>query len=751
MMRSFTLALGLLLGASLTAQKPLSNQEIWGSPVFSTERVGGLASMKDGTRYTSLEEEGGAQVINIYEYRTGNKVGTLVNGNDLKYPGASTPLAIDGYSLSDDEKRVMIETGSEPLYRYSYFAHHHIYDPKARTLKPLADTTRSKQRLATFNPMGTHAAFVRDNNLFVVDLATMQETAVTRDGARNQVINGATDWVYEEEFTLVQGYQWSPDGQRILYLRSDEGDVKEFEIARYGGQLYPEQYRYKYPKAGERNSEVGLVLYDLRGGVSTQIPLGRDEADTYLPRFGFTAQAETIWFMQMNRLQNEKSIYTLQVPVVKQGPGGLRPVLIYNERSRTYIEVTDDLYFLKDGSGFVLTNETSGWNQLYWYPLLPSNVKGLPIPAEGATGGGRVLAGGNYDVLGVKGVDEANKRVIFSAAMVDAMHQEVYAAPLSGKPARMLSPAGGSNDAEFSTGFKYFINTRSTANEPPVITLHDGTGKLVKTLKDNARLRGKLGEYGLSPKEFVTMDLEGGVKVNAWMIKPPKFDSRQQYPVFMTQYSGPNSNEVLDQWDGRDMLWHQLLAQKGYVVVCADPRGTGRRGHDFRHITYGQLGKYETEDQIGVAKWLGAQPWVDKARIGIQGWSYGGYMSSLCITKGSGFFKAAIAVAPVTNWRYYDSIYTERYMGLPKDNARGYDDNSPINHADKLRGRYLLIHGLADDNVHFQNSTEMINALIKGNKKFDFMAYPDRNHGIYGGNTRLHLFERMTEWVVTNL
>lgn len=750
MMRTSLFAAGLLLAAlPLTAQKQLSNQDIWYSPAFGAERVGGLNSMNDGLRYTSQEEEAGAPVINVYDYRTGSKLSTLVNGKDLMLPGAKAPIAFDGYHLSSDEKLMMIESATEPLYRYSYYAYNYIYDLNSKSLKPLSDTTKAKQRLATFSPDGSRAAFVRDNNLYVVDLATMQETAVTRDGEWNKVINGATDWVYEEEFALVQGYQWSPEGNRIIFLRSDESEVKEFDIAMYKDQLYPSDYNYKYPKAGETNSEVSLTVYDLRGGTSTRVPLGTDEVDIYLPRFGFTNNEETVWFMRMNRLQNEKLIYTVQVPVIKQGPGALRPQEIYKEQSRTYIEVTDDLHFLKDGSGFVLTSESSGWNQVYFCPL--GGKAATKPPTLSAATVKRAITSGSFDVTGVKGIDEAGKRVIFTASMKDAMHQEVYAIGLNGKGLKELSPVGGSNDAEFSTGFKYFINTHSTANEPETITLHDGQGKLVMTLKDNAKLRAKLKEYDLPKKEFLKIALENGTELNAWMIKPPTFDSRQQYPVFMTQYSGPNSNEVLDQWGGRNLIWHQLLAQKGYIVVCADPRGTGRRGHDFRHITYGQMGKYETEDQIGVAKWLGAQPYVDKQRIGIQGWSYGGYMSSLCITKGSGFFKAAIAVAPVTNWRYYDSIYTERYMGLPKDNASGYDDNSPINHVDKQRGKYLLIHGLADDNVHFQNSAEMLTALVKANKAFDFMAYPDKNHGIYGGTTRLHLYEKMTNFLLQNL
>ncbi|HNE80304.1 MAG TPA: S9 family peptidase [Flavobacteriales bacterium] len=734
MMHFRPITLGLLLSAaSVQAQKDLTNQEIWFSPTFGVERVGGLNSMNDGLRYTALDDDGSGSAINIYDYRSGEKTSTLVSAKDLG------GLPLEGYALSGDEQRVMLETAIEPQYRYSYYAHHFVYDLRTRTLRPLCDTTKSKQRLATFSPDGSRAAFVRDNDLYVTDLATMKETRITTDGEWNKVINGATDWVYEEEFTLVQGYQWNSTGTKLVYLRSDESDVKEFNVVLYRDQLYPTDYRFKYPKAGEKNSTVSLHVHDLTTGRTTGIQLGTKETDIYLPRFGFTQDPNTVWFMRMNRLQNEKLILTMNTDGTTT-----EPVLVYRETSPTYIEVTDDLYFAEDGSGFILTNETTGWNQIHWCPLIPKRT------VDGTTFT-RPITNGAYDVLSVKGIDRAGKRVIFTASMKDPMHSEVYAIGLNGKGLKELSPPGGSNDPEFSKGFKYFINVRSTANEPPVTTLHDGNGQLVKTLKDNAKLKSRLAEYQLPKIEFIKAKLDNGTEVNAWVLKPRNFDSRQQHPVFMTQYSGPNSNEVTDSWGGRDFLWHCLLTQKGYVVVCADGRGTGRRGRDFRHMTYGQLGKYEAEDQIAMGRWLGTQPWVDKSRIGIQGWSFGGYMSSLCITKGADVFKAAIAVAPVTNWRYYDSIYTERYMGLPKDHADGYDDNSPINHVEKLRGKYMLVHGLADDNVHFQNSAEMFSALVKANKKFEFLAYPDKNHGIYGGTTRMHLFESMTDFVVENL
>ena len=724
-------AVALLACAALHAQKPLTNEAIWYSRTFSGDWFSGGASMADGLHYTAMDEGEGGLEVNIYEYKTGKRTGTVLNGKDLVPPGQGQPLAMDDYALSSDERKVMVRTATEPLYRYSSFAFNYVYDRTNRSVKALADTALGKQRLATFSPDGSRAAFVRNNNLYTVDLATLQETTITTDGEWNKVINGATDWVYEEEFTLVQGYAWSPDGAKLLYLRSDESAVKEFDMAMYQGGLYPGEYRFKYPKAGEANSLVSLHVYDLAAKTTATVPLGTQENDIYLPRFGFT-NANTVWFMRMNRLQNEKLIYTCHA----SAPAAANLKLIYKETSPTYIEVTDDLHFLHDGS-FVLTNEQDGWNHIVWNS------------ADGKVQ--RVITPGNYDVLAVSGVDEKAKRVYFTASKLAPTQQEVWSVGLNGKGLKQLSPAGGVNNADFSTGFKYFINTRSTANDPGTTTLHEGNGKLVKTLKDNARLRETLKEYGPQPKEIITVATGDGQVLNAWMIKPPGFDVAKKYPVFMTQYSGPNSNSVMDQWGGRDFLWHQLLAQKGYIIVCADGRGTGHRGRDFRHITYGQLGKYETEDQIAVAQWLARQPYVDGARIGIQGWSYGGYMSSLCITKGAEVFKAAIAVAPVTNWRYYDSIYTERYMGLPKDNAAGYDDNSPINHVDKLKGNYLLVHGLADDNVHFQNSAEMTTALVKANKQFAEMMYPDKNHGIYGGTTRLHLFTLMTDFLLENL
>lgn len=729
--RSSLLALTVasLLPHGLSAQKELTNRDIWASPAFSGEYVGGLASMNDGQHYTVLEADAMGQVISRHAYRTGNMVETLLRTNELFGGEGQAPLDIDGYSFSGDERKLMIESGSEGLYRYSYFAQHHIFDRTTRKLQPLSDPAGSKQRLATFSPDGSKAAFVRDNDLYIVDLATMQETRITNDGEWNKVINGATDWVYEEEFALVQGYQWSPKGSKLLYLRTDESAVKEFFIPMYQGNLYPEEQRFKYPKAGEDNSTVSLHVYEVATGTTRKIPNGME----YIPRLGWTSNDDVLWFMRMDRLQRTKEIATVDLAQRSVEP---IPNVVYRETSDTYVEVTDDLHFLANGSGFVLSSEQSGWNHILYVPF-----GGKP----------RAITSGDWDVLEVKGIDERGKRVVFTAAKNSPMEQEVWSIGLDGKGLRQLSPQGGVNNAEFSTGFRFFINTRSTLNDPHVITLHEGSGKVVKTLKDNDRLRKTVAEFGMVKREFFQATNANGEPLNGWIMFPPNMERNTRYPVFMVQYSGPNSNQVGDEFGGRNQLWHSLLAQKGYIVACVDGRGTGHRGRDFRHMTYGQLGKYETEDQIAVAQWLGRQPYADPERIGIQGWSYGGYMSSLCITKGADVFKAAIAVAPVTNWRYYDTIYTERYMGLPQNNPDGYDDNSPINHVAKLKGKYLLIHGTADDNVHYQNAAEMVNALVRANKQFDQFAYPDRNHGIYGGTTRMHLYDMMTDWIVKNL
>ena len=576
-------------------------------------------------------------------------------------------------------------------------------------------------------------AFVKENNIFTIDLNSLEEIQVTHDGTMNQIINGATDWVYEEEFGFSKGFFWSPKGNRIAYYKFDESKVKEFQMAMYG-DLYPDQYTFKYPKAGETNSEVDIYIYDTNDLVSKKVGVGT-ERNQYIPRIQWTKSNNELCVMRLNRLQNHLEF--LLTDLSKKEPFEIGTKVIYEERTDTYIEINDNLIFLKDGVHFLWNSDQDGYNHIYM-----CNLK------EGSK---RQITTGEWDVIEFYGVSEDQGLIFFSSSQESAIEKHVYAKGLTNRTFKKLTDRKGTNDAVFSKGFKYFINYHSDANTPSYITLNNSKGREIRVLKDNTRLKNKLVNYDLSQKEFFTFKNRNGNDLNCWMIKPPNFDPTKKYPVYVNIYGGPGHNTVTDSWGGTSGMYHHLLSQKGYIVASVDPRGTMYRGKAFEHATYLQLGKLETEDFIDFGNYMVDQAYVDGERIGIQGWSYGGYMTSLCMTKGAEVYKMGIAVAPVTNWRYYDTIYTERFMRTPQENPNGYDDNSPINHVDKLKGKYFLIHGSADDNVHYQNSMEMINALVAANKQFDLFFYPDRNHGIYGGNTRLHLFNMMLEYTLNNL
>lgn len=726
------ISLFLIPGVS-TAQggNELTNELIWYSSEFSTEYVSGVRSMNDGLHYTSLEytEENGSEIVK-YAYATGEKVATLATSKTIFN---EVETRFDDYEFSPDESKILIKTEEESIYRRSTKAHYFVYLIAKNRAFPLADRNKGKQRLATFSPAGDMIAFVRDNNIFMTDINYREEVQVTFDGEKNKIINGATDWVYEEEFGFARGFYWSPKGDRIAYYKFNEEKVKEFQMALYG-DLYPEQYTFKYPKAGEDNSVVSIFVYDVNAMVSKLVDTGK-ETDIYIPRIQWTQDNDKLCVMRMNRHQNHLEF--LLTDLRKSQPFALGTSVIFSEKADTYIEINDNLTFLKDGKNFLWNSQRDGYNHLYLF-----NMKGDVS---------KKLTSGEFDVIDFYGVDEEKGAVYYSSSQESPLEKHVYVTNLKGKKPSKLSEKTGHNDASFSDTFEYFINYHSDANTPFYITLHNRKGKLIRVLKDNAELNKKLAQYNLSKKEFFTFENSAGTTLNAWMIKPPSFDESKTYPVYVAIYGGPGSNTVEDEWEGRNYLWHQLLAQKGYIVTSVDPRGTLYRGRDFAHSTYMQLGKLETEDFIDFAKHLGSKSYIDADRIGIQGWSYGGYMASLAMTKGAEYFKMGIAVAPVTNWRYYDSIYTERFMRTPQENASGYDDNSPINYVDLLEGPYLLVHGSADDNVHYQNSMEMVSALVKANKQFDFFIYPNKNHGIYGGNTRLHLFNKILSFVEENL
>lgn len=718
----------LLSSYVLQAQdlKDFTLQEIWASRQFAPQFVMGMESMNDGQHYSALRFEDDVIFIEKFSYAKGEKVSIIYDGTKYKLPDGS-PINFDEYVFSADETKLLVPTEAEPIYRHSFKSDFIVIDLVTGKAEFLSRTA-GKQQYAEFSPDGKKVAFVRDNNLFIKDLASENEMAITNDGKQNSIINGATDWVYEEEFALAQAFFWSPDGNKVAFLRFDESQVKEFNMAMYGS-LYPSEYKYKYPKAGEKNSSVAVMIYDLAIKTTTNMKCG-DSPEQYIPRVQWTSNSKELCITRINRLQNH-----LELLLANPVSGEVN--LLLEEKNSTYIDIHDNLVFLEDGKRFIWSSELGGRNHLYLYSMDGKRLN--------------TITSGEMDVTEVFGLDEKNSTIWFQAAAPTPSDRTIFSVKLNGKGQKNILPLGGHQNAEFNNTFSFFILQSSTANEPTSFALYNSKGAQLRMLESNQALKDKLKDYRLTPKEFLRIPNGQGTDLEAWMIKPPNFNPTQKYPVFMTIYGGPGHNTVENQWEGSNYLWHQMLAQKGYIVVSVDNRGTQFRGEAFKKATYKQLGKLETEDQIAVAKYLAAQTYVDASRIGIQGWSYGGYMSSLCITKGADIFKMAIAVAPVTNWRYYDSIYTERFMQTPQENGSGYDDNSPINHVSRLKGKYFLIHGTADDNVHFQNSVEMVNALVKANKQFDLFFYPDKNHGIYGGNTRLHLYNMMTDYILKNL
>jgi dipeptidyl-peptidase-4 len=702
-------------------KKVVTLEDIWEFHTYSVETIDGLKSMNDGVNYTVIDSIEKGKGIIKYSYVDKNKQKIIVNTSELIYQ--NNLITIDEYEFSADETKLLIASEQESIYRHSSKSHYYIYDLKTKLLSKL--TTGNKQMYATFSPSANKVAFVKDNNMYYKDLTNNKEVQITSDGKKNEIINGASDWVYEEELVLVKAFKWSPDGNKIAYYRFDETTVKEWLMKMYG-TLYPKEDRFKYPKAGEENSKVDIYFYDLKLAKKIKANIGNNYE--YISRINWTNNAKSLAIQSLNRHQNDLNIHLTNAST------GVSKV-IYNENNKTYVEVPTT-EFLQTKDQFIITSEKDGFNHIYLY-----DISGKLI---------NQITKGNWDVTDYYGVDENNGVIYYQSAEISAMDKQVYCIKLSGSSKKQLSTMKGRNDADFSSSFKYFINYHTSANTPYYITLNDNKGKVKSVLEDNSNLIEKLKEVELTKKEFFKINVNGN-DLNAWKILPSAFDETKKYPVLMYVYGGPGINTVNDSWAGSNYFWFQMLASNGYIVVSVDNRGTGARGEAFKKITYKQLGKYETEDQIAAAKYLATLPYVDGSRIGMFGWSYGGYMSSLCITKGADVFKTAIAVAPVTNWRYYDNIYTERYMQSPQENADGYDENSPINHVEKLKGNYLLIHGMADDNVHYQNAVEMTTALIKANKQFTQMAYPNRNHGIYGGNTRLHLYNLMTNFIIENL
>lgn len=709
-MKKVLIVVAFIASQTAFAQKGITLEDIWKNYTFYPEGLYGMNSMNDGLHYVVQEETGLAK----YDYKTGNKVDDI-----------SIDMFNDAeYYFSDDETKLLVGREVESIYRHSTKAYFEVYDMK--TKKGVELPKHNKIMSPAFNPAGTQVAYVADNNIYIYDLTSQKEIQVTIDGRINSVINGQGDWVYEEELVLVRAFEWSPDGKKIAFIRFDETNVPKYEMAMFEGGLYPHDYEFKYPKVGEKNSVVTAHLYDV---ASKKLEKIKDlPAYEYIARIKW-ANANDVLLFTLNRLQNSLKINSVNSSTITT-------TLLMEETAPCYIEINDHMEFLSDGS-FIWVSEKDGYNHIYYYDKTGKLIN--------------QVTKGNWDVTDVYGVDENAKIIYFESAEVSPMERHGYSISLDGKTKKQLTKEKGVNHLEFTSGFKYFICNHSSIASAPSMILYDNKGKEVRKLVDNSSLDSRLKATGINAPEFFSFKNTDGTVLNGYMIKPANFDANKKYPVFMTVYGGPGSQEVLDEWGGQNYLWFQMLAQQGYIIACVDNRGTGARGRDFRTVTYKQLGKLEVDDQIDAAKYLGTQTFVDKTRIGIFGWSYGGYMTSLCITRGADVFKTAIAVAPVSNWKFYDSIYTERYMGTKESNPTGYDSNAPTSYADKLKGNFLLVHGTADDNVHFQNSAELINSLIKANKQFDLFVYPDKNHGIYGGNTRLHLFTMMTNFIKNKL
>ena len=721
MKRTFIFSFLLLgLASALTAQnQKITLEEIWGG-AFRTEGMDALHSMKNGQQYSVLNFDRNSRTTSIdkYDYKTLEKVETILSSGEL-----DGIQYFQSYEFSEDESKLILATEVESVYRRSTLGVFYVYDIESKKLTKISD---HKIQEPTFSPDASKVAYVLDNNIYIKNLEDNGLAQVTSDGEKNKIINGVTDWVYEEEFSFVRAFDWNKSGTHLAYIRFDESEVPEFSMDVYGQSLYPTQQVFKYPKAGEKNSEVSLHVYELASKETSNVDLGNAY---YIPRIQWTSDKNKLSAQVMNRNQNDLKLYFYDAK-------NKESKVILEETDEAYIDITDNLTFLNDNS-FIWTSEKDGYNHIYLYSKEGELVN--------------QITQGDWEVTNYYGFDQKTSRIFYQSVENGSINRDIYSIGLNGKGKVRLSSGNGTNDAVFSTDFTYYINTFSNARTPYKYTLNRAkNGKEIKEIVTNEELRSALTNYELSEKEFSTIRVNGN-DLNMWTIRPKDFDASKQYPVLMYQYSGPGSQQVANRWNSSNDYWYQMLAQKGYIVVCIDGRGTGFKGADFKKVTYQELGKYEVEDQIAAAKQLASLPYVDEERIGIWGWSFGGFMSSNCILKGNDVFSMAIAVAPVTSWRFYDTVYTERYMRTPQENASGYDDNSPINYASNLKGDYLLIHGTADDNVHVQNTMRMAEALIQANKQFDWAIYPDKNHGIYGGKTRLQLYTKMTNFIDQHL
>lgn len=709
-MKKIFLTLSLAAAFHSVSAQEITLDKIY-SGYYRGKGIAGITSMKNGENYLVIEPTGIAK----YSYKTSQKEGNIIDGQ------------FESYEFSDDESKILLLKESQPIYRHSFLGKFEVKDLKSGKVTNLNNGNTVQE--PRFSPDASKVAFISDNNLFFQDLNTGKITQITTDGKKNAIINGLADWVYEEEFGHARQYEWTKNSDAIVFVKSDESQVPEIYIPIYGKTLYPTEMRYKYPKAGENNSVVSAQLYRLDTGKTIPVNLGAFK-NYYIANVFQTAKADEIVLITSQRIQNASDILKVNTKT-----GAVQK--LFTETDEKWIDTDNQtLEFLEDDS-FLWASERDGNRHLYWYDQNGKLKK--------------QVTKGNWEITDYYGYNPKSKEIYVQTTEKGSINKVVSKINIENGKSQLISRPDGNNSASFSKNYNYFIETSSTAASPYTFVLKDGSGKVVKELQNNNEQLQKLKADNFVDKEFITIPNAVGDQMNAWIMKPKNFDPNKKYPLFMYQYSGPGSQQVSNSWDIGNTLWFNHLVQKGYIVACVDGRGTGYKGAKFKKVTYMNLGKYEIEDQITAAKWFGNQSYIDKTRIGMFGWSFGGYMTSLAMTKGADVFKMGIAVAPVTNWRYYDSVYTERFLRTPQENADGYDKNSPTEYAGLMKGKFLLIHGTADDNVHFQNSMEFSEALIQNRKQFDFMAYPDKNHGIYGGYTRPQLYQKMTNFILENL
>ena len=728
----FALLTLLFLSLGIQAQKVTLQDVAQGT--YRAQNIYGLKPMLDGEHYTQISSD--HKRIVKYSFKTGKEVEAIFDVTKARDCNFKT---FDDYILSPDEKLILIQTETKPIYRHSFTAVYYIYNVKNNTLEPLSNN--GPQQVPLFSPDGNQIAFVRNNNIFLVKLLFgNSESQVTKDGEYNKVLNGIPDWVYEEEFSFNRAFDFSADSKMIAYIRFDESQVPMFSFPWYKGMApakedyttYPGKYEYKYPKAGETNSTVTVHTYDIKSHVTRQMDLPLDK-DGYIPRFKFTSDPEKLAIMTLNRHQNRFDLYLAN-------PRSATCKVAIRDEAEQYIKEQEYGSIAFYPNHIVLMSERDGYNHLYLYTIAGNLV--------------RQITKGNFEVTDFLGYDEANGTTYYASNEGSPLRTAIYKIDSKGKKTK-LSTKEGTNNALFSKNFAYFINTYSSKDTPTEITLNDSKGRELVTLLDNKQLKSQLTHLNMPTKEFFTFKTSQGVELNGWMMKPANFDPNKKYPVIMHQYSGPGSQQVLDKWGigsfGDGGMFEAYMCDKGYIMVCVDGRGTGGRGAAFEKCTYLFLGVKESEDQVETARYLGTLPYVDGSRIGIWGWSFGGYNTLMSMSDGSGAFKAGVAIAAPSDWRFYDTVYTERFMRTPKENGDGYNAGSAISRASKLQGKLLLIHGTADDNVHYQNAAEYSEALVQANKQFDMQVYTNRNHSIFGGNTRNHLMNRVANFFLENL